>query len=947
MQSQNVAKAGLKVGQTGLNVIADNIANLNTPNYIERKANLASRPLDKSFGGGVELKSITRNLDPQIMASLQAQASSASNFDTLNDYYHKIQNFFGTITGGDSIVNNISDFLASLDTLVNNPESMSSKSAVLDAAQMLTTNINNLAKNLQQLRYEADQSMDSAVTEINTSLKALYENNIALGSTYTNNTPNADLMEKQDALIRSIAKHMNISYFTDEKGASSIITSNGGLLLDANHQYFQLSYHKVPSAEYCNNYYSFASLAIFSVNDQGALHHQVQELISQGRSQVAGTPSTVVNNLTNGDLYAFEQLRDVLIPQTLDQLDNFTNTLVKQVNAIHNSGSGYPPSSVLTGTRVISGDDVHYFSGKSRIALLDEKGGAILRPDGSPLPPLTLDLEHLKSSNAFGVVDNNTIINEINQYFFHDAKQNRASLGNIYDIKLAATSNFSTTPAGSISFDLSLENVSQSAAGVQILAVDVSGGAIGLTSSLPNVINVAAGSRIRSNQSFSIDFANASNAPYTVALTVQVTDALGQVSSGVINYTIDDNPSINKVQNTRYAPSSAGGGAIMHFNTNAQGLARASIVDENGNDSARGFLQIAPINSNYTMAIDDLTSTELGSPANVTTLAIEASNKGFSGYFELNDFFLRNSLNKPYSNEASLYNTALNLKIRPSLLANPSLLSVGKLSPSSAIMSSTTKGLSAANGTVTFSSNPQVGDTVTIASKVFTFVASASADNEVSIGNIINNTVDNLTAKLNALNTYTSGGVNNATYSSDGAATLKIVYNSLGVAGNVFTVAGNFASAGVSLNNTAFTTTPSGTLLAGDQEIVMSNVNPWTYEIAIGSNEGVIALAELRKTTFDFNKAGELAAINSSIGAYFNSILSFNTSKTHNYENYAQSQNAILNGYIKNIEDQGGVDLDEQLALSLTLNRYYQANAKMLNISDRLLDYLFENIGGR
>jgi flagellar hook-associated protein 1 FlgK len=545
-----------------------------------------------------------------------------------------------------------------------------------------------------------------------------------------------------------------------------------------------------------------------------------------------------------------------------------------------------------------------------------------------------------------GLVDNNTIINEINQYFVNDVTQNRASLGNIYDIKLATSSNFSTTPAGTISFDLSLENVSQLDAGVQILGVNVSGGCNGLSSPLPNVINVVAGSRARTNQNFSIDFANGAGGPYTVALTVQVSDASGKVSSGIINYTIDDNPSSNKVQNNRYAPAAVAGAALMHSNF-SPAIASASIVDENGNLSARGFLQLAPTNSNYTIAIDDLTSAELGIPATITTQAIGASNKGFSGYFELNDFFLRNSLNKPYSNEPNLLNTALNLKIRPDILENPGLLSVGKLAPSAGIEKVTIEGLSAANATLTFQDNPQIGDTITIATKVFTFVASASADNEVSIGTIAQDTVDNLVAKLNALNTYTSGTVNNATYSSDGNDTLEIIYNSLGVGGNVFSVAGNFASAGVSLNNTPFTTTPSGTLLAGEQQTKISIINPWTYEMAIGSNSSVLALAQLRNASFDFNKAGNLSATNNTIAGYFSAILGFNTSKTREYENYAQSQNNLLNSYIKKIEDQGGVDLDEQLALSLTLQRYYQANAKMLNIGDTFLDYLFENIKGR
>jgi len=110
-------------------------------------------------------------------------------------------------------------------------------------------------------------------------------------------------------------------------------------------------------------------------------------------------------------------------------------------------------------------------------------------------------------------------------------------------------------------------------------------------------------------------------------------------------------------------------------------------------------------------------------------------------------------------------------------------------------------GTVAATGTLTFSAQPAVDSTVTIAGTAFTFKASGATGSQVNIGANVGATV---TALATALNASGVAGVAVATYSAGGSV-LTVTHDTPGAAGNAFTLA-----AGVGSN-----ATPSGATLGG------------------------------------------------------------------------------------------------------------------------------------
>ena len=176
-----------------------------------------------------------------------------------------------------------------------------------------------------------------------------------------------------------------------------------------------------------------------------------------------------------------------------------------------------------------------------------------------------------------------------------------------------------------------------------------------------------------------LDLTGNSTSPYyTITLDVAVDDGQGNLTTSQVTYRVTN--SQDNLLNDRYAATDVSGqGELIEPNSN-QVTARAILVDADGNELPRtngryttqeqGYLKIIAGNTSYMVAIDSLDSSEEGLEGDSDT----ATNRGFSHYFGLNNFFVDDNA------EDSLTNSALNLQVEQRLIDDPNLISTGILS---------------------------------------------------------------------------------------------------------------------------------------------------------------------------------------------------------------------------------------------------------------------------
>lgn len=105
----------------------------------------------------------------------------------------------------------------------------------------------------------------------------------------------------------------------------------------------------------------------------------------------------------------------------------------------------------------------------------------------------------------------------------------------------------------------------------------------------------------------------------------------------------------------------------------------------------------------------------------------------------------------------------------------------------------TSAAFAAATGSITFSAQPAAASTITINGVVFTFVASGAVGPQINIGASLATTLANAVTVLNA---SVDALVTPATYSTDTISKLIVTHDTLGLAGNSFTLAASAASNG-------------------------------------------------------------------------------------------------------------------------------------------------------
>lgn len=201
-----------------------------------------------------------------------------------------------------------------------------------------------------------------------------------------------------------------------------------------------------------------------------------------------------------------------------------------------------------------------------------------------------------------------------------------------------------------------------------------------------------------------------------------------------------------------------------------------------------------------------------------------------------------------------------------------------------------TSGNVAATGYIDFSVNPTAGDTITINGVEFTFVEDTPSAGEIDIQGTVIQTVDEIVSELNG---SANTNVDDATYSRPtGTSRLLITHDTVGAAGNSFTLAASAAKA-------------SGTTLTGGgtQHLFVSGSDTLpSYSIEVGMSQIPAFFMELgvvmNSIAFDFQRSGAATATINAIaqGEERNNASQGGTPEELTFNRISQFQGAIRSG---------------------------------------------------
>ena len=316
----NTAKLGLQTNQLAIEVIGHNIANVQTEGFSRQEVTLeANRPRQVGLaflGTGVRATSITRDFDQFLFNQILGESSTLGNFDVRNTFFQRLETILNE-SGGVGLNNALSEFFTAFDDLASNPTNLAARTAVLSTAGTLATVFNRLGTALFQQRINLDSAVVAEVTEINGMLNEIAKLNGSILKIENGLVVANDLRDQRDLLIKQLSEKLDVQLI-DTNDNNTTLTLSGGTPLVLGTTVFQLS--------------TGANLDNRGFKDI---------LVDDGM----GGTINVTNQIQDGELRGFLDMRDVETQGLIDQLDRLAAGLMEQVNGVHLQGIGLDGSS--------------------------------------------------------------------------------------------------------------------------------------------------------------------------------------------------------------------------------------------------------------------------------------------------------------------------------------------------------------------------------------------------------------------------------------------------------------------------------------------------------------------------------------------------------------------------------------------------------------------------
>jgi flagellar hook-associated protein 1 FlgK len=127
------ALTGLTASARAADLVASNIANLQTETYGHRSLSLSAA----QYGGGVVVNGVTRATDPVLTGDRRLAQAATGAEDIHLDFYRKMETAIGLPGNGNSLTGRISALSDALETASLAPSSVAGLTSVLRAGQDL------------------------------------------------------------------------------------------------------------------------------------------------------------------------------------------------------------------------------------------------------------------------------------------------------------------------------------------------------------------------------------------------------------------------------------------------------------------------------------------------------------------------------------------------------------------------------------------------------------------------------------------------------------------------------------------------------------------------------------------------------------------------------------------------------------------------------------------
>ena len=303
----SIAQGALFAQQAAMQVTSNNVANVNTEGYMRQEAVLdESASVQTSsglMGSGVTVEKVMAQYDKFLEASVAKENNTTEEWKTYEQYFSTIESALNE--NNTNLTSNITAFFNAWQTLSVDPTSDTARTAVENQGVNVASSIRNIYSELKSVQTQADSSVAQTVDDINGILHSIAQAN---NNVYESSS-DVSVVSQSTQLVKELSGLMDIQTFTDKNGGVTVMTSGGKTLVDKG-----------------------------TVNELGVEKSATDNLYRVVWKGSSSNSVDITDSIKGGSLKSLIDIRDTQISGFMDSVNDLAQSLMTQVNDLHNTG---------------------------------------------------------------------------------------------------------------------------------------------------------------------------------------------------------------------------------------------------------------------------------------------------------------------------------------------------------------------------------------------------------------------------------------------------------------------------------------------------------------------------------------------------------------------------------------------------------------------------------
>ncbi len=355
MDSFSIGISGLEAAQRAFDIIGNNVANAATEGYHRQRIEL--RPAYSSqvgallLGGGVDVVGVTRLIDGLLEQEILRQESLLGQVSQEFATLQTVENTFGEFLEGSGLSGAIDNFFNALQDLSAHPTEVIWQNQIVTAAKTMAGQFRTLGEFLAELKNQIELEAKNTIEQVNILTNRIAELNDSIEKHEISGGKDNNLRDLRDQCIKELSSLVSIETQTREYGVVDVYVAGTPVAIGASAMDLETGLKEDGKLGI-----SIVGVNNFNINVQG------------------------------GQLGGLLSLRNKLVSDIRDDLDDLATAMIQQINQYHVQGVGSTGSFTgLTGWWISSenladfGSDVT--DGKIYIRVTNTSTGAITRTE--------------------------------------------------------------------------------------------------------------------------------------------------------------------------------------------------------------------------------------------------------------------------------------------------------------------------------------------------------------------------------------------------------------------------------------------------------------------------------------------------------------------------------------------------------------------------------------